>query len=212
MMLCTLSDIKAILGITDDSKDNLLTLLIKQQSALICAYLGYNPQLKEYIEELQAVNNQQLLQLNNRPIRNVISVKINNAEITDYKLLPQYAKNGFLYRGNGWCGAWYTRNMTYDIVSGAYDISVTYTAGWYLPSDDNYNEGADDSLPYDIITACVEAVSERYTVVSSSAQGIKAQSEGGISVTYEGSETIGNGGLSKRVTGMLEAYRIIGVA
>lgn len=212
MRLCTLTDTKAFLGITDDSKDNLLDLLIKQQSALICAYLGYNPQLKEYIDELQAVNNQQLLQLNHRPIRNIISVKINGEEITDYKLLPQYAKNGFLYRGDGWCGAWYTRNMTYDPVAGAFDISVTYTAGWYLPDDENYSEDLEDSLPFDIITACMEAVAERYTVVSAGAQGIKSQSEGGISVTYEGNESLSNGGLSKRVTSMLEAYRVIGVA
>lgn len=212
MMLCTLSDLKTILGISDNTKDNLLSLLIRQQSALICAYLGYNPQLKQYIDELQAVNNQQLLQLNNRPIRNVVSVKINGTEITDYKLLPQYAKNGFLYRGDGWCGAWYTRNMTYDPVAGVFDISVTYTAGWYLPDDENYDEDLEDSLPFDIITACMEAVAERYTVVSSGAQGIKSQSEGGISVTYEGNETLSNGGLSKRVTSMLDAYKIIGVA
>lgn len=212
MMLCTLSDLKTILGISDNTKDNLLSLLIRQQTALICAYLGYNPQLKQYIDELQAVNNQQLLQLNNRPIRNVVSVKINGTEITDYKLLPQYSKNGFLYRGDGWCGTWYTRNMTYDPVAGVFDISVTYTAGWYLPSDEGYVEGAEDALPFDIVTACIEAVSERYTVVSSGAQGIKSQSEGGISVTYEGNETLSNGGLSKRVTSMLDAYRVIGVA
>lgn len=212
MKLCTLTDVKTLLGITDTVQDDMLDLLIRQESALICAYLGFNPALNEYTDELQAVNNQQLLALNNRPVRNVSKVMINGEEIADYKVLPQYAKIGYLYRGSGWSGSWYTRGMTYDPVAGAYDISVTYTAGWDLPGDAGYVEGGEGSLPFDIVTACIEAVAERFSVASAGAQGIKSHSEGGISTTFEGSESLGGGGLSKRVMGMLEPYKMVGVA
>lgn len=214
MLLCTLSDVKTLLKITDDSQDDTLTLLIKQQSALICAYIGFNLAMDEYTDELQAVNNQQLIPLNNRPIQSVSKVLLNGIEIDDWKLLPQYASIGFLYRGAGWCGSMFTRGMTYDIVSGAYDISITYKAGWYLPDDEHYREGALDSLPYDISAACIEAVLERYNILTAGAEGIKAHSEGGISTTFEGSEAngSGSGGLSRKVAAMLEKYRVIGVA
>lgn len=211
MMLCTLDSVKALLSVTDTASDEKLTLLIKSQSALICAYLGFNPVISEYTE-LHAVTNTQLLQLNNRPVRNVQSVKVGDVEIEDYKVLPQYSKIGILYRGNGWNGAWYTRGMTYDPVGGAYDIEVRYTAGWYLPQDANYKEFADDSLPYDIITACMASVAERFNVLQNGAMGIKSHTEGGISTTFEGTEANGSGGLSKRITAMLDPYRVIGVA
>lgn len=211
MMLCALENVKALLGISGTESDAMLEILIKTQSALICAYIGFNPSIREYTE-IQAVNNNQLLQLNNRPIRSVQSVKAGGVKVDDFKVIPQYANIGMLYRGNGWSGPWYTRGMTYDPVSGAYDIEISYTAGWHLPGDAEYEEGAFDSLPYDITVACMAAVSERFNVISSGAVGIKSHSEGGISTTFEGSEGQGGGGLSKRVMAMLEPYRVIGVA
>ncbi|MCQ2589291.1 MAG: hypothetical protein MJ179_02600 [Treponema sp.] len=151
-----------------------------------------------------------MLRLNNYPIQSVTKVQQNGADITDFELIPQYAKVGMLYRGNGWNGNYYVRGMANDVVSGEFSIKVTYIAGYYLPSETGYTEGAESSLPYDIVTACIIGVAERYNIRNSGADGIKAHSEGGISTTFNGSE--GSNGLSASVISMLEDYKEIGIA
>lgn len=211
MKLCTLENVKLLLGIKGDSENSRIELVIGQVSASVCAYLGYNPEIKDYVE-LQAVTGSQLLQLNHFPIRNVSSVKYDGAEITDYKVLPQYSKNGQLYRGNGWGGAYYTRGMTYDVVSGAYNYEIAYKAGWYLPDSAQYDEGNEDSLPTEISSACMYAVAESYSVLAEGALGIKSRTEGGISTTYGNAFGETSTGLSAKVMAMLDPYRMVGVA
>lgn len=207
MMLCSLSLVKTYLGITDTGKDDLLTLMIKQISSQIENYLGYELARKEN-EELHSVNNEQLLLLDNQPIQTVESVKIKDTSITDYKIIDKYAKVGMLYRGIGWCGDYYTRGMTYDVVSGVYEIEVKYTSGYYLPGEQNYTEGSADSLPYDIMSACLMGVSELYNVRMNGAEGIKAHSEGGISDTFGSADGgASDCGLSAKVCGMLVDYK-----
>lgn len=206
MMLCTLANLKTYLGITTTAQDDLLTMLIKQASAQIENYVGYSLARAENTE-VQNVNNNQLLILDKQPIQSVSLVKIGNEEITDYKILPKYAKTGMLYRGLGWCGPYYTRGMTYDAVSGVYDIEVQYISGYYLPSDEGYVEGASDSLPYDIVSACILACAEAYNTKMNRAEGIKSYSEGGISTTFQDTTTKMDCGLSAKVCSMLEDYK-----
>ena len=94
-MLCTLSDVKTLLGIPLDdlSKDSILTLLIKQASADIEGYLGYTLSMAEYVDEVHCANYRQIIQLNHFPLRSVSSVTANGVEITDYKILPEYARS-----------------------------------------------------------------------------------------------------------------------
>jgi hypothetical protein len=153
-----------------------------------------------------------LLILDCQPIQSVSEVKIGGQEIEDYKIIPKYSKTGMLYRGLGWCGGYYTRGMTYDIVSGFYEIKVSYVSGYYLPDDENYTEGADDSLPYDIQTACIVACSELFNRNSNKADGIKSYSEGGISTTFVDSGSMADCGLSDRVCSMLVEYKRQAVA
>lgn len=207
MMLCSLDNLKTFLGITDNSKDDVLTLLIKMESAKIEAFIGYQLSRMTNEDELHSVNGLQLLRLDNRPIQSVTECSIGDTEIDDYKVIPQYAKQGLLYRGSGWNGNFYTRGLTDDIFAGVFEVKVTYISGYYLPGDEGYTEGKSDSLPYDISTACMIAVSEAYQTKDNA--GIASHSEGGISTTFAQSE---NNGLSKKVASMLEDYREIGVA
>lgn len=211
MMLCTLADLKTYLGITDNVQDDLLTLLIKQNSAMIENYLGY-PLARAENTELHNVNNNQLLLLDKQPIQSVSSVKIREQEITDFKVIPKYSSVGILYRGLGWCGEYYTRGMTYDIVSGVYEVEVEYISGYYLPGEQGYIEGASDSLPYDILSACLLACAEAYNVKMNKAEGIKSYSEGGISTTFADSGTMADCGLSAKICSMLVDYRRQAVA
>ena len=211
MMLCKLADLKTLLGITDDSQDVKLTLMIKIVSSQIQSYLGYNLAMSDYTEELHSVNNNQLIQLNAFPLRSVVSVTANGAEIDDYKIIPEYARWGRLYRGNGWSGAVYTRGFTYDVVSGAWEIKVSYKAGYYLPNDtEHYTEDGEDSLPFDIVSACMEMCSLRYQYDSMGAVGLKAHTEGHISDTF--GDSANEIGLTESVKKSLAKYVFYGMA
>ena len=212
MMLCTLASLKTYLGITTTDNDDILTMLIKQNSAMIENYLNYSLARKVNEAEVHSVNNEQLLLLDNQPIQSVSAVTIGGTAIDDFKLLPKYSKVGMLYRGLGWCGSYYTRGMTYDVVSGVYEIEVDYISGYYLPNDTGYVEGAEDSLPYDIMTACIMACAEEWNVKINNAEGIKSYSEGGMSTTFADSGTMADSGLSKKVCSMLESYKRQAVA
>ena len=212
MALCSLSDVKVMLNISasDTSLDDKLNLLIKQVSAQIESYLGYKLARKDYTEELHAVNCRQLLSLNHFPIQSVTSVTHNGEEVTDFLMIDEYSKWGRLYRKFGWGGQLITQGFEHDVVSGAYDYKVTYTAGYYLPGDTGYVEGADDSLPYDISVACANMVILKYNYDAQGATGLKAHSEGNISDTYgDGSSDIG---LSESCKLALKKYCFYGVA
>lgn len=211
-MLCTLSQVKTLLGISqeDTTKDDKLTLLIKSASAKIEGFIGYSLQRANYTEEVHSVNNRQLLQLNHFPIQSVSSVTVKDVPITDYKLFPEYQKWGRLYRGYGWTGDYYTRGFTHDLVSGFWEVEVSYTAGYYLPNDEGYVEGGESSLPYEIVALCMETVVVKYNLEQSHATGLRSHSEGGISESY-GDDSC-DVGLSASAKETLAKYVWYGVA
>jgi hypothetical protein len=194
----------------DTTKDAKLNLMIKQFSSLIEGFIGYKLARAEYTEEVQAENNRQLLQLNHFPLQSVSSVTVGGEAIEDWKLFPVYARWGRLYRGLGWGQKAFVRGFTKDIVSGVWDIKVSYTAGYYLPDDTGYVAGNDDSLPYDISTCCLNCVVEKFNLDAMGATGLKAHSEGHISDTY--SEEANNAGLSESAKQLLAKYIYYGVA
>lgn len=206
-MLCTLETLKTYMGIASEDFDEKLTLLIKMVSAQIENYLGYPVARSVNVGELHSVNNEQLLLLDCQPVQSVESVRIGGVEIDDCRLIPKYSNVGMLYRGVGWCGDYYTRGMTYDAVSGVYEIEVDYTSGWYLPGDEDYTEGSTDSLPFDILSACLVACSELWNLKQNNAEGIKSYSEGGISTTFADGGSMADCGLSDKVCSMLVDYR-----
>lgn len=211
-MLCTLDDVKTMLNISpgDTSKDNKINLLIKQYSALIQAYIGYRLARAEYVDELQCENSRQVIYCNHFPIQSVQSVEVGDESISDFKILPKYSIWGGLYRGEGWGVKSFTRGFTHDIVAGVWDIEVSYTAGYYLPGDEGYSEGAADSLPYDIVSVCMNCVIEKYNLDAMGAIGLKAQTEGHKSETY--SDEANNAGLSESAKKALSKYVYYGVA
>lgn len=211
-MLCTLTDVKTILGIPqgDTSQDDKLTLYIKSASAKIEGYLGYSLGFGTYTEELHCVDNRQLLPLNHFPLRTVTVVTANGVTVDDYKIIPEYARWGRLYRGEGWTGPCYTRGFTHDIVAGAWDIKVSYSAGYYLPGQQGYVEGSETALPYDIVSACMQMVQLRYTYDVNGAIGVKSHHEGNISDTFGDSSC--DAGMTKGIKEMLASYVYYGVA
>lgn len=219
MTLCALSDVKTMLDIasTDTSRDAKLNLMIKSISARIVTYLGYPVARATYTEEVHAVNNRQLIYLKGCPIQSVATVTIDGVAVTDFEILPEYSQFGGLYRGPGWVGNYYVRGMTYDPVAGFWNIKVTYTAGWYLPGDTGYSEGAADSLPFDISNAAMESVIEWYRLNALGAEGLKSHTEGDISDTFRSpgefaSSEKTSAGLSTAAMQMVAPYVRLGVA
>ncbi len=159
---------------------------------------------------MHSVNDRQLVSLNHFPLQSVSSVTIDGKEISDYKILPEYARWGRLYRGLGWVGPEFTRGFTHDIFAGEWCIKVSYTAGYYLPNDTGYVLGADNSLPYDITTCCINCVVEKYNLDKMGAIGLKGHTEGHISDTY--SDSANNVGLSASAKLVLDKYVFYGVA
>jgi len=135
----------------------------------------------------------------------------------DYQFDPTDAKAGRLYRGSGWCGNYFTRNMTYDIVSGRRDFVATYEAGWYYPDDLDYVLGDSDSLPYVISAACIREVVGVYRRTSARAEGLTSYREGGISWGWANPNNnqlagLNSSGLSDDCCAVLNSYKRYGFA
>ena len=219
MQLCTLSDVKTILGVSDTSQDAKLQLFIDLSSAQIQRYLGYPCPRTDYTSEAYAINNNQLLYLRQAAIQAVSAVTIQGVTIlqggddgwqaTTFDLLA-----GRLYRGVGWCGRYFVRGMMYDPVAGARDILVSYTAGWYLPGDANYVQDDPASLPYELTSAALQSVVERYRVNSVGAEGFVQYKEGGVAAMIEQKsapggvpEVVDGSGLSETAKGIVNPWR-----
>jgi hypothetical protein len=199
MMLCSLSDIKLLLGIADTSQDALLNVFASRISNRVVRAMGCPVQRATYTGEKYSVNNRQKLYLKAYPIQSVSLVTIAGVPVTGY----QIDSDGSLYYGPGWSGNYWTRGMTYDPVAGVREIAVTYIAGWYLPGDIGYIAGQPESLPEAISEAVAEAVIIDYRKYSAEAEGLKSHSEGGISDSWEGRAENGFG----LPTGVLDAIQ-----
>jgi len=211
--LTTLAAVKLEAGIavSDTSQDTTLEALITSASAAIRLHLKRDVKRTTYTGETYAVNNHQNLYLNEYPIQEVTTISVSGVLQTlgtDYFMSAQDAKSGRLYRPGAWVGSYYSRGTFPDIYAGARDISVTYKAGWYLPSDPLYVAGALDSLPLALQYACNRAVLTRYRMAIQSADGLKSLSEGGLSYTWLDPLYFkpGNGGFDDITASMLAPY------
>ena len=229
MGLCALSDVKSWLDISTTTRDAKLQLFIDSISSQMIAYLGYQAHRTTYTSEAHAINNNQLMYLNAAPIQSVSAVTLNGVTITagtdanSYSMDEVDKKAGRLYRGAGWCGNYYTRNMTYDPVGGKRDFLCTYVAGWYFPEETGYlltdaqSFNVTASLPYAISSECMQEVVGKYRKNISRAEGLVSYSEGGISWGWAKPNSQLNsgafsGGLSEGSVAVLNQWKRFGFA
>jgi hypothetical protein len=221
--MCSLVDVKTWLGLTDTTQDAKIQLFIDTVSEQMNTYLGYQAKRSTYANERHEINNNQLVYLNAAPIQSVSAVTIAGVTIAfgtnddNYQYNPCDAKAGRLYRGVGWCGNYFTRNMTYDPVGGKRDIVVSYEAGWYFPDDVLYVKGSDTSLPYAISSACMQETISKYRRATARSEGLTSYSEGGISWGWGKSSNsqlagLSSAGLTDDTCAVLNAYRRWGAA
>jgi hypothetical protein len=226
--LCTLADIKTWLDVSNTTKDTKLQLFIDTITEQMISYLGYQARRTTYVSEVHAINNNELLYLKGAPIQSVSAVTVAGVAILPGSGDDQYqfddtdAKAGRLYIGTGFCGNYYTRNMTYDPVAGMRSILVSYIAGWYFPEDTGYalanakSFNASDSLPYAITLACIQEVVAKYRRNAARAEGLESYKEGGVSWKWTnaktGGESMDGGGLSSDTREILNSFRRWGIA
>lgn len=212
--LTTLANVKAIAGIasTDTTSDALLELLINRASISIAGYCDRKFERASYTEYVPATSRQALL-LRQWPIAAVSSITDEDTLLvlnTDYRLDAQDKAQGIVYREQGWSGSYLVRGLTSDPAASKRIISVTYTAGYYLPQDANYDLGAETSLPIDISMVCEQMVTESYYLTKQGGFGLKSLSEGGLSYSWGVDSTqYGNltDGMADRYASILNRYR-----
>lgn len=156
--LCSLADLKESLGITDTSKDSLLTRLINSSTAAIENYCGRHFTVTTYTNEEYDGTGTNRLNLINYPVTALVLVERNLSVPGDPdwdELQSEFVKlvdNGTSGPGQVYyLGGFFERTRNFR---------VTYTAGF-------------SPIPDDITDACIQLASYRYSTRVNS--GLKSE-------------------------------------
>ncbi len=181
--LTTLARAKSYLDISDSSKDLILTMLILSVTKYVEeTHCKRKFKHQTYTQEVYSGNGSPRLYLKNKPLFAGSTVKLehrttwNNEssweeiESETYFIDYEHAK---LEKADG---------GVFD--EGIQNYRVTYTAGFYLPSESQYQDGTNDEqdLPYDLELAVLDMVSDAYSERTSG--GIQKEKVGQVEVTY----------------------------
>lgn len=193
--LTTIEHAKLTAGVFVATYDAWFELCINRVSTKILNILGRKLKFGEYSEVLSGTG-RQLLLLAEWPISSVTTLTVDGAAYTvdeDYRLDAQDKEMGALYRGYGWSTPVYVQGLAGDVVSASRGIEVTYEAGYYFPGDEEYEEGAADSLPLDLQGLVDEVIAAEFLRMKTETQGLKSYSEGGLSMSWTDAASSGEG-------------------
>lgn len=172
-LLTRLETVKAELGITTTTDDDVLIDMIARASSAISRECRRVFGLETVTETLDG-SGTRLLPLSRIPIFEVTEVTEDGTVLDASEYSVEDADAGALYRLNGWGRSsglrmWGTEAFSSGyILPGYRDLrySVTYRAGYVLPNEDNpfVMAGADDPqpLPGAVEQACLETVKAWY--------------------------------------------------
>lgn len=186
--LTTLDHAKTVTGMGSISTyDATLELLINRISSGVRSFLQRSLTRASYSEVI-APSSRPLLLLKEYPIVSVTSLTCDGLALVldqDYRLDAQDKARGELYKENGWARSYLVRGLTSDPFNAVRSIEVTYIAGYYLPADVGYIEGADASLPIDIQMVVDNEIASQFLRIRAKAHGLSSYSEGGISMSWK---------------------------
>lgn len=178
--LTTLARLKAYLEITGSSKDTLLTMILYGAWKFIEQYTGRKFARATYTSELYSGHDTNKLILKQAPV-------ISGQTFTLQKRVTGLNEDSWetIDTENYWID--YTKGiitMKTKFVGGTQNYRVTYTAGYYVPKDSQYQDGTDDDLdlPYDIEMAIWKLCSAEY--MNRKNQGRTSERVRDMSVTY----------------------------
>ncbi len=179
MGLISLDLLKAKLGITDESQDEYLQLIIDGVSLAVKNITNRNLELTAYEEEKHVGTGTTSLLLNNYPIASVQSLKINNEETSEYDILNDKKDAGKLFKKETWPRNAIIEPLTLakngSVLRENKNISIDYTAGY-------------DPIPADVQLRVLEECTRSYEG-KNSIGNIKSWELGNASEDY----TEGNG-------------------
>jgi len=160
-MLTTLDDLKTALGITDDTHDDQLNMLINQASAFLERLTGRKFELADYTELHDGPLTQDLV-LNQWPIVQVYSIldTFKGVEITNFDISVK-GYIGVVFKDDGWIRRGYPYGLAYDHRFPSRYLKVSYQAGY-------------ETIPYDIQGLIWQMVGQQYAIINSGALGLKA--------------------------------------
>jgi hypothetical protein len=214
--MTTLADIKAMLGITDTASDVRLENLINRTSAMIAHYCDRVFTRSTYTAETYHGNNRQLLILRQWPVVSVTSVLANGSTLaaTEYEVKTQDQARGVIYKSNGWNQSiTYASGLTLDTWASGRDYTVTYVAGYYMPTDvtvapadPHYVVGDPASLPLELVSLCETMVAAANLAWSYNTLGLKRISEGGLTYEWGSAAAYGVHGLPNDLEAIISRY------
>lgn len=226
--LTTVAHAKASLGIEADDAcyDDQLADLIARASSVIATECRRVFGAEQVTETLDG-SGSRLLALSRRPLARVYEVLEDSEEITDWSL--EHRESAVLYRSSGWRKAGGSRMWGVEAFASGYILpgvgasqrfSVTYTAGYTLPGDQNpyLLDGPTDipNLPGAVEQACLETIRTWRQEIGTDPT-ISSVRVDDVSVTYgTGSSRAGQAtaeqaftfALSDRVLGLLRPFRL----
>lgn len=160
-MLTTLNRAKKLMGIEpgDDFRDDEISMLLSAASSAVEDYCRRTFRLQSHTEKVSGRRGE-YLQLKNYPVHSATVYERMDQPYTDVEMLD----DGILFRPGGWPG-------------GERSITVSYDAGYVLPSDEPGEPAA--TLPAAIEYAVVLMIQHMER-----APGVTAERVGDLSVSY----------------------------
>lgn len=198
--LISLTEVKESLGINVGTYDNLLTRLINSATEQIENYC--NRRFTETVyTEIYSGDGNQFLFLRNAPVTALTKIEFMTGDYDDpawdayesefYNIDTTYTGGSTMSNDNS--GVVYNRVSFYK---GFNNIRVSYVAGY-------------STIPSDVSESCVDLVSYLYKAKNS--KGIKSESLGDRSVTYDTGATVKSAFDSLGLDDVLAQYRIVEV-
>lgn len=186
--LTTLERVKENLGISSSVSelDSILTSFINEASDFVHGYIGRNLAFTEEHVEIVGGSSSNYLQLRNRPIVTIHSIKRGEEEIKDYLEDPNDFKAGVVYRDNTWPMSRYTTGLTQDVIGRRRNYTVTYSYGYVLPKD--AEEENPRTLPYDIESVVLSLVHKKHLENQRDSYGLKELRQGRLMYKFNDSD------------------------
>lgn len=172
--LTTIERLKQFNGIveTDVSQDFKLGFLINSASQEIENILGRKLKKSQYIEKVKG-NNRLTIQVNNYPLLDVDSIKINGTTVneSDYS----FDVSGIIEGIRPWGASGLHYGISNFMVQQSKNIEIAYTAGYVLPKDETEEEPEEEprTLPYDIEAALFSMINGAMALTDGAA-GLKS--------------------------------------
>lgn len=187
--LTTLAAVKDARRIVSDDTgyDQFLIRLINSVSEEVEGYCCRHFEKADYVERYCGSGKHELW-LNHYPVVSVLSISISEQSIepSEYEV----ENDEVLYRDDGWP------------FTGKKDISISYTAGYVLPKDENAEADLPviRTLPYDLEDAVIDLVIARFNLRQEDADGKASRIQQDFNVRFEK-------GIPDHIKKILDRYR-----